>query len=103
MPFQKGQGKIGGRVTGTPNRTTAEAKDFLKQVVFSEFDNIKESLAKARAESDSKYIDLLTRLLSFVLPKQVEEDHSGVIQINVQYKGTDSDASASSPEADIIP
>lgn len=90
MPFQKGKPKTGGRDPGTPNRTTQEAKDFLKQVVFSEFDNIKDSLAKARAESDSKYIDLLTRLLSFVLPKQVEEDHTGVIQINVQYKGTNS-------------
>jgi hypothetical protein len=103
MPFQKGKPKTGGRDPGTPNRTTQEAKDFLKQVVFSEFDNIKESLAKARAESDSKYIDLLTRLLSFVLPKQVEEDHSGVIQINVEYKGTTGGSAPSPRETDIIP
>lgn len=83
---KKGTSKTGGRVVGTPNRTTKESKDFLKQILFAEFDNIQESLKNAREESDAKYIDLLTKLLQFVMPKQVENEERGKIQVNVRYR-----------------
>ena len=74
-----------GKPKGTQNRTTKESKEFLKAILFAEFDNIQESLKNARQESDSKYIDLLTKLLQFVLPKQVEADAKGEIKIKVEY------------------
>lgn len=83
-----GKGKTNnpaGKPKGTPNRTTKEAKEFLQQILYAEFDNIKESLARAREESDSKYIDLLTRLLQFVLPRQVEAEAKGEVKIKVEY------------------
>ena len=86
MKFEKGHPKYGGKVKGTPNRTTKESKEFLKQILFAEFDNIQDSLKRAREESDSKYIDLLSKLLQFVLPRQAEEEHKGNIQINVRYR-----------------
>lgn len=86
MAKPKGSPKTGGRTAGTPNRTTKEAKDFLKQILYAEFDNIQASLKKAREESDSKYIDLLTKLLQFVLPKQVENEERGKVQINVRFR-----------------
>lgn len=82
----KGTPKTGGREAGTPNKTTKEAKEFLKNILYAEFDNVQESLARAREESDSKYIDLLTKLLQFVLPKQVEDKHKGTIQVNVRRR-----------------
>lgn len=86
MAKAKGSPKTGGRSAGTPNRTTKEAKDFLKQILYAEFDNIQDSLKNARTESDSKYIDLLTKLLQFVLPKQIENEERGKIQVNVRYR-----------------
>ena len=74
-----------GKPKGTPNRTTKEAKEFLKNILYAEFDNIQASLKNARNESDSKYIDLLTKLLQFVLPKQVEAEGKGKIEIKVTY------------------
>jgi len=81
--FKKGEG---GRKPGVPNRTTKEAKEFLQQILYAEFDNIQNSLKNAREESDSKYIDLLSKLLQFVLPKQAEEEHSGDITLKVIYE-----------------
>jgi hypothetical protein len=83
-----GKGKTNnplGKPKGTENRTTKESKEFLKQILFAEFDNIQASLKNARQESDSKYIDLLSKLLQFVLPKQVENESSGKIDIKVTY------------------
>lgn len=86
MGQKKGQtGNPNGRPKGTPNRTTKEAKEFLKNILYAEFDNIQASLQNARNESDAKYIDLLTKLLQFVLPKQVEAEGKGKIEIKVTY------------------
>jgi hypothetical protein len=74
-----------GKPKGTQNKSTKEAKEFLKQILFAEFDNIQESLKNARTESDSKYIDLLSKMLQFVLPKQVETEHSGDVTLKVNY------------------
>lgn len=83
---KKGTQKTGGRSVGTPNRTTKESKEFLKQILFAEFDNIQLSLKRAREESDSKYIDLLAKLLQFVLPKQNEVEYSGPVEVNVTFE-----------------
>lgn len=83
-----GKGKTNnpnGRPTGSQNRTTKEAKEFLKQILFNEFDNIEKSLENARNESDSKYIDLLSKLLQYVLPKQEQTEHSGEVKLKVNY------------------
>ena len=74
-----------GRPAGIPNRTTKEAKEFLQQILFAEFDNIQASLKNAREESDTKYIDLLSKMLQFVLPKQAETEHSGNVTLKVNY------------------
>lgn len=74
-----------GRPEGSQNKTTKEAKELLKQVLYAEFDNIQASLAKIREESDAKYIDSLSKLVQYVLPKQVETENSGKIDIKVVY------------------
>jgi hypothetical protein len=70
-----GKGKTNnpnGRPKGTPNKTTQEAKEFLQAILYDEFDNIKDSLARARADNDARYIDALVKLLAFIMPKQTD-------------------------------
>lgn len=69
---KKGTPKTGGRKPGSTNKTTSEAKQLLQNILFEEFDNIKESLQKVRLENDGKYLDSLSRLFAYVLPKQTD-------------------------------
>lgn len=59
-----------GRPFGTPNKTTQEAKELLNLVLSGEVDNIKEALKRVRDESDSKYLDALSKLFPYVFPKK---------------------------------
>lgn len=75
-----GKGKTNnpkGKPIGTENRTTKEAKEFLQSILYSEFDNVKASLQRTRADSDAKYLDSLVKLLSFIMPKQVDIKSDG--------------------------
>lgn len=70
MAFAKGKtGNPNGRKRGTPNRTTAEAREVFNQILNQEIDNITEALAKVRAKDNYKYIDVLSKLLAYYLPK----------------------------------
>ena len=62
--------KTGGRKKGTPNRTTAEAKEFLEKIIFGQFDAIPDVLATLKEEDKAKYIDSLHKLIQYVLPKK---------------------------------
>lgn len=70
MRYKKGiTGNPGGRPKGTPNRTTAEAKELLNNILFSELENIRAALAKVHTKDAYKYLDLMSKLLAYVLPK----------------------------------
>lgn len=70
-----GKGKTNnpkGRPPGIQNRTTQESKEFLQKILFAEFDHIQESLMKIRAEDHEKYINSLSKMLAFIMPKQTD-------------------------------
>jgi hypothetical protein len=58
--------KTGGRQAGTPNRLTLELKSVLKDVLDQEIQHLPERLDTLTAK---ERIDLVIRLLPFVLPK----------------------------------
>jgi len=68
----KGTPKTGGRLSGTPNRTTKEARELLEQVLLGQVDNIKTSLESLLKDSDSKYLDACSKLFAYVLPKKTD-------------------------------
>lgn len=75
-----GKGKTNnkkGRTPGTQNRTTKEAKEFLQMILYAEFDNIQTSLTKIREVDPPKYIDSLSKLLTYILPKQTDITSDG--------------------------
>jgi hypothetical protein len=57
MPFETGREKTGGRKAGTPNRATAEFKEFWQEFFESEIyrDNLKERVLAGKADHMEKY------------------------------------------------
>ncbi len=58
--------KTGGREQGTPNRLTKELRAILKDLLFEELKNIPDQFTKLEPKDR---LDLLIKLLPFVLPK----------------------------------
>jgi hypothetical protein len=71
--FEKGNpGNLKGRGRGTPNVTTREARLVLNNVLFGELENIKESLQEVRTKDHARYLDCVSKLLSFVIPRKTD-------------------------------
>jgi hypothetical protein len=65
--------KYGGRTKGTPNRLTKEMRTILKNILFTELENIEELMDSL----DSKQrIELVIKLLPFILPKVETVSHT---------------------------
>ena len=65
--------KYGGRKKGTPNRLTKEMRTILKNILFTELENIEELMDSL----DSKQrIELVIKLLPFILPKVETVSHT---------------------------
>lgn len=74
--------KTGGRSAGTPNRTTKEAKELLEQILFDQVDTIKNTLEQIKEKDPARYLEIVTKLLAFVIPKKsdISSDITGAIQ-----------------------
>lgn len=79
---RKGTTKTGGRTAGTPNRTTAQAKELLEQIMFGQIDNINEALNNLKDKDYAKYLDACSKLFTYVLPKKtdVTSDDKPILQ-----------------------
>jgi hypothetical protein len=65
--------KYGGRTKGTPNRLTKEMRTILKNILFTELENIEELMDTL----DSKQrIEFVIKLLPFILPKVDKIGHT---------------------------
>lgn len=67
--------KTGGRRAGTPNKATAAIKEVLADIVSTELETIKETLANLPPQ---ERIQALIKLLPYVVPKQVELNGQGL-------------------------
>lgn len=61
--------KTGGRIKGTPNRTTSEFRIFLQSVIERQFSDIEQDLQTLKPY---QRLDILCRLLSYCVPKPTE-------------------------------
>ena len=80
MARQKGSPKYGGRTKGTPNLTTKQAREILNQILFAELNNIREALNEIRLQDKKEYLNILSKLLVFSLPKKsdITSDDEGL-------------------------
>ena len=72
MAAHKGHTKVGGRKKGVTNRTTKEAREFFTKVVQGQFDNIEGAMQELYEKDKARYIDALTKLVQYVLPKKTD-------------------------------
>ena len=61
--------KTGGRILGTPNKTTAETKEMIQNIVSKKLDNINELLEQLEPKEQ---LDIIIKLLPYIVPKQQE-------------------------------
>ena len=64
---KKPRAKTGGRTKGTPNKTTAETKQALQNVLSKQIDMLQATLNKLEPVGK---VNALAKLLPYILPKQ---------------------------------
>ena len=72
-----GKGKTNnpnGRPAGTQNKTTTEMKKILQQVIGKQLDNIEEALEEIREDDPARYMDILSKFIQYVMPRQTQSD-----------------------------
>jgi len=77
MARPKGSPKYGGRQQGSKNRTTIEMRDLLQEIMSNQLDSVKDALDEIRKEDPARYIDALSKLVGYVLPKKADITSDG--------------------------
>lgn len=96
MAFEKGNKKRGGRQKGTSNKTTQELKEIITRVVGNQLDRLEKDLDMIRKTNPAKAVEISSKLIDYVLPKQQKIDLEGKLQhkvekVTIQIIGTDED------------
>ena len=73
-----------GRKKGVPNRTTAQMRDMILQIVNDQLDNVAESLEHIREKDEAQFIKLTQKFAEMVLPKQQEISVTEAPKIDVE-------------------
>lgn len=76
-----GKGRIGGRAKGTPNKVTASLKEFIRNLIDH---NREQIIADMKELEPYKRLLFIERLIGYVLPKQAAVDIQS--QIDAEYK-----------------
>lgn len=73
MPFEEGKsGNPNGRPKGAENKATATVKEMFVAVMEGQISYIEESLDEVRQKDPARYLDLLSKLFPYFMPKQVD-------------------------------
>jgi len=97
MAFKKGQEKMGGRVKGTPNKSTKEIRNAIQNVLANRIDTLEEDLARMTGFQRWMILDKVTKYVMPALAKNEDKvEHTGELQINITY--SDPELKDSDPE-----
>ena len=86
MAFKKGQDKIGGRIKGTPNKSTKQIRDAIQNVLGNRIEELDSDLSKMTTFQRWMILDKVTKYVMPALAKNDDKvEHSGELQINITY------------------
>jgi hypothetical protein len=78
MPFEPGRAKTGGRVAGTPNKTTSEAQEAIATFVEFNLSKLQKWLDEIHAEEGAQAaFDSFSKLVEYHVPKKARVEHTG--------------------------
>jgi MoaA/NifB/PqqE/SkfB family radical SAM enzyme len=75
--------KTGGRQKGVTNKTTAELKAIITQIVGNQLDRLEGDLDKIRRQNPAKAVEIASKLIDYVLPKQSKMEIEGELKHKV--------------------
>ena len=64
------------RTKGSPNRVTAKTKSLVSDLILGQTDRIQEALDEVFECNKREYLQIMVRLLPYVMPKATEMDPS---------------------------
>ena len=64
------------RTKGSPNRVTAKTKSLVSELILGQTDRIQEALDEVFECNKREYLQIMVRLLPYVMPKATEMDPS---------------------------
>jgi len=65
-------GNPNGRPKGIPNKSTKEAREMFVKIMNGQIDHIAEAMEAVRKENPVKYLDVLSKLFQYSMPKQID-------------------------------
>ena len=74
--------KYGGRKKGTPNKMTKELRSVLKEVLYSELENIEERFDQLEPK---QRIELMIKLMPYVFPKLESITHTANEPVDLDW------------------
>ena len=87
MPFEKGKsGNENGRPKGAVSTTTKETRELLKKALEPHLGNVSEALDRILEDDPAKYVDALSKLLPYFIPKQTEIDMNFANELKIYVK-----------------
>ncbi len=81
--FQKGHS--GFREKGVPNKTTGKARELFLEIIEGQSEHLLESLNQLRQEDTAEYLNVVCKMMPYVLPKKSEIDLSAQQDITIRF------------------
>jgi len=75
--------KTGGRQKGAQNKTTTELKEIITKIVGNQLDRLEGDLDKIRRQNPAKAVEIASKLIDYVLPKQTKMEIEGELKHKV--------------------
>ena len=72
--FEKGNP---GRPKGILNKSTAKGRELFMQIMEGQIDHVEGALQVVKMEDPAKYLDLISKLLPYFMPKKVDVTSDG--------------------------